>query len=113
MEDLGSKEPITGQFTSHLNTLTGFLTLVRKHYNRKHNRRLNCVFQNNCDYLGADKKDLHRHYWVSHKEYARANKIPDPSGTCKACGNYFSRKDRIPRHLSRSLSCRVKLGLKK
>ncbi|RKK79872.1 hypothetical protein BFJ69_g4689 [Fusarium oxysporum] len=85
----------------------------RKHYNRKHNRRLNCVFQNNCDYLGADKKDLHRHYWVSHKEYARANKIPDPSGTCKACGNYFSRKDHIPRHLSRSLSCRVKLGLKK
>ncbi|KAL7768275.1 hypothetical protein ACKLNR_002576 [Fusarium oxysporum f. sp. zingiberi] len=85
----------------------------RKHYNRKHNRRLNCVFQNNCDYLGADKKELHRHYWVSHKEYARANKIPDPSGTCKACGEYFSRKDRIPRHLSRSLSCRVKLGLKK
>ncbi|KLP15232.1 uncharacterized protein LW94_2189 [Fusarium fujikuroi] len=85
----------------------------RKHYNRKHNRRLNCVFQNDCDYLGADKKELHRHYWVSHKEYARANKIPDPSGTCEACGKYFSRKDRIPRHLSRSLSCRIKLGLKK
>ncbi|QGI64204.1 hypothetical protein CEK26_008158 [Fusarium fujikuroi] len=85
----------------------------RKHYNRKHNRRLNCVFQNDCDYLGADKKELHRHYWVSHKEYARANQIPDPSGTCEACGKYFSRKDRIPRHLSRSLSCRIKLGLKK
>lgn len=99
--------------SSSLSTVTGLLTFIRKHYNRKHNRRLNCVFQNDCDYLGADKKELHRHYWVSHKEYARVNKIPDPSGTCEACGKYFSRKDRIPRHLSRSLSCRIKLGLKK
>ncbi|KAF4419132.1 hypothetical protein F53441_14445 [Fusarium austroafricanum] len=35
-----------------------------KHYNRKHNRRFRCVFYNDCEYAGADNRELHRHYWV-------------------------------------------------
>jgi hypothetical protein len=83
-----------------------------KHYNRCHNRRFGCEVYESCQYYAGERKDLHRHIWVYHEEYAKGNNIPDPRGECQACGKSFSRKDRISRHLSRSPSCREKLRLK-
>ncbi|XEV00890.1 hypothetical protein FSHL1_006177 [Fusarium sambucinum] len=79
-----------------------------KHWNRVHNLRYNCE---HCVFAGADKKELHRHYWSSHKDWAKANNIPEQSGKCQGCGKSFTRKDRIRRHLERSPLCREKLGL--
>ncbi|UZP36356.1 hypothetical protein NXS19_004172 [Fusarium pseudograminearum] len=83
-------------------------THYNKHYNRVHNLRYKCE---SCAFAGADKKELHRHYWVSHRDWAEANNIPDISGNCKGCGRTFRRKDRIRLHLKRYPSCREKLGL--
>ncbi|CAF3519953.1 unnamed protein product [Fusarium graminearum] len=83
-------------------------THYNKHYNRVHNLRYKCE---SCAFAGADKKELHRHYWVFHRDWAEANNIPDISGKCKGCGRTFRRKDRIRLHLRRYPSCREKLGL--
>ncbi|KAH8589270.1 hypothetical protein B0O99DRAFT_600067 [Bisporella sp. PMI_857] len=45
----------------------------------------------------AEKKDLHRHYWVHHPEYARENGIPKEEKTCPDCG-HTGRSDNIKRH---------------
>ncbi|KAH7003153.1 hypothetical protein EDB82DRAFT_6728 [Fusarium venenatum] len=79
-----------------------------KHWNRVHNLRYECE---HCVFTGADKKELHRHYWSSHKDWAKTNNIPKQGGNCKSCGKYFTRKDHIPRHLKRYPLCREKLGL--
>ncbi|KAG5658109.1 hypothetical protein KAF25_007060 [Fusarium avenaceum] len=82
-----------------------------KHYNRCHNRRFKCAFYEDCQYGAGEPKDLNRHYWVHHKEYAKENNIPSPHGKCLACGESFGRKDHVRRHLSRFPSCREKLAL--
>lgn len=91
--------PVLSTSPNHVNS---------KHYNRVHNLRYKCE---SCAFARADKKELHRHYWVSHRDWAEANNIPDISGKCKGCGRTFGRKDRIRLHLKRYPSCREKLGL--
>ncbi|RSL73200.1 hypothetical protein CEP54_000323 [Fusarium duplospermum] len=82
-----------------------------KHNNLVHNHRFPCLFYETCGKVLADNKALIRHYWVHHERYAQENGLPSLGGECEACGQKFSRKDRIPRHLERFPACREKLGL--
>ncbi|KAM5380898.1 hypothetical protein ACJZ2D_003207 [Fusarium nematophilum] len=83
----------------------------RKHNWSVHNRRFECEANEYCVYMGADKREMERHYWSNHREYARENNVKDVSGSCEACGKTYGRKDRVGRHLKKSPACRRKLGL--
>jgi hypothetical protein len=49
-----------------------------------------------CNYV-APRRDLNRHLWTNHSDYARENGIPKEEDICEQCG-YRSRKDRVKRH---------------
>lgn len=46
------------------------------------------------------KRDLRRHIWIKHKDYAIEQKVPVESKTCDLCG-MVSRKDNLKRHLKK------------
>ncbi|KAL7818013.1 hypothetical protein V8C44DRAFT_210478 [Trichoderma aethiopicum] len=82
----------------------------KKHL-RTHDPQLPCeaepLGKRHCTKKFADKKGRDRHYWVSHKGYARKQKIPKPDSRCENCKTKFSRKDNGTRHLNRFPECRA------
>lgn len=82
----------------------------KKHL-RTHDPQLPCeaepLGKRHCTKKFADKKGRDRHYWVSHKAYARKQKIPRPDSRCENCKTKFSRKDNGTRHLNRFPECRA------
>ncbi|KAK3997839.1 hypothetical protein QBC44DRAFT_46142 [Cladorrhinum sp. PSN332] len=48
----------------------------------------------------AERKDLHRHYWTNHPDYARGNNIPNDRMECPFC-TYKSRSDNVLRHIEK------------
>ncbi|KAK0610634.1 hypothetical protein B0T17DRAFT_120186 [Bombardia bombarda] len=65
-----------------------------------------CIADHRCSKRYPHPKELRKHYWSRHKDYARdpKNNVPDISGKCSNCGKRFSRKDNITpgRHRCRS-----------
>ena len=55
-----------------------------------------------CPVCGAQKaalRDLHRHIWTDHKDYAARENIPSESRQCPVAGcTYTGRKDNLARH---------------
>ncbi|KAK4167029.1 hypothetical protein QBC43DRAFT_12364 [Cladorrhinum sp. PSN259] len=76
------------------------------HINRKHmhnhSKRRKCPLaaEEGCQWKGgAENKDLHRHLWSHHNNYARANNIPKDEEICDYPGcDYKGRKDNVKRH---------------
>lgn len=69
-----------------------------------HNKRVPCEADSPerkrlCFELFADNKARNRHYWVSHKEYAKEHNIPNEKCYCKPCKTSFSRRDFLWRHV--------------
>ncbi len=69
--------------------------IISKHLN-KHNKPNKCEL---CTYEAAANKELNRHYWVYHKEYAKKKTIPSYQAQCESCGSNF-RIDNLKRHQS-------------
>lgn len=67
-----------------------------------------------CYELFADNKARNRHYWVSHKEYAKEQNIPNERCFCEPCEKSFSRRDNFQRHVDKhhSTESNVKKGKK-
>lgn len=53
-----------------------------------------------CQYRSGSQKGLNRHYWSTHKEYAKRNNIPKEEDECESC-EYTGRKDNVKRHKDR------------
>lgn len=70
---------------------------------RRRNRDLPCEAEPRetklCFKLFADDKERRRHYWVSHKEYAKEQGIEDTKSECKFCGMKFLRRDNLKKHI--------------
>ncbi|VBB80965.1 Putative protein of unknown function [Podospora comata] len=68
-----------------------------KHMNN-HTKRRQCPFLD-CKGGGAETKDLNRHLWTHHPEYASAENIPKDEEWCgfQGCG-YHGRRDNLKRH---------------
>lgn len=81
----------------------------RKHLQR-HDPQLLCEAEHPeeklCFEVFADDKGRNRHYWVSHKDYAKKQNIPETDCCCEHCKKTFSRKDNLKRHLDRFAKCR-------
>lgn len=79
---------------------TNLQFLNRKHLNT-HNKQVPCEagIPGGCSERFADNKARNRHYWVSHKKYAKENNIPNEKCFCEPCGKSFSRRDNFRRHV--------------
>ncbi|KAK4464422.1 hypothetical protein QBC42DRAFT_45754 [Cladorrhinum samala] len=51
-----------------------------------------------CPGVGGELKDLYRHLWVRHPDFARENNIPQERGRCEVCGYSSIRLDNLVRH---------------
>jgi len=70
-------------------------------HQRNHSRPISCQFCPRSEFKGvAQNKDLYRHYWIKHPEWAAANNIPKEEATCPRCGK-TKRSDNIKRHRER------------
>jgi len=69
---------------------------LRKH-ERIHSKPCKCSL---CSYSTAQRKDLDRHYWTTHENYAREHNIPDDKIGCPYCRER-GRSDNIRRHIRR------------
>ncbi|KAK4173524.1 hypothetical protein QBC36DRAFT_55646 [Triangularia setosa] len=68
-----------------------------KHMNN-HTKRRKCPIKD-CDGGGAETKDLHRHLWAKHSDYAREKNIPRVEQPCGWPGcDYHGRTDNLKRH---------------
>ncbi|CZR61728.1 uncharacterized protein PAC_11625 [Phialocephala subalpina] len=70
--------------------------IARKH-EHVHTKPRQCHL---CPFATAERKDLHRHFWAHHEEYAQANSTPDDRRVCPDCGQR-SRSDNLSRHKRR------------
>lgn len=94
LSEIGSA---SGQFQcTYCNKTYTAQYMLTKH-KRTHTKPLQC---NLCSFATAEKKDLHRHFWSKHKEYALANNTPRDRGVCPDCG-HRSRSDNLSRHKRR------------
>lgn len=50
-----------------------------------------------CDKMHRTKRNLTRHLWTNHREYARQNGIPTEDEICQVCGSTM-RRDNLRRH---------------
>lgn len=72
---------------------------LTKHILRKHEKPHGCKASDHCDHRTAEPRDMNRHYWSTHKEYARRHNIPgDEEYPCSKCGEIFTRADNLKRH---------------
>jgi len=69
---------------------------LRKHEN-VHKKPYQCHL---CHTATAERKDLHRHFWAHHEDYARANGIREDIRVCPDCG-LRTRSDNMSRHRRR------------
>jgi hypothetical protein len=89
---------LTSVFLANRLQIRALLTIYRKH-EHIHTRPLQCHL---CEspFRAAERKDLNRHFWVWHKEYARENGIPSDNVECPDCGEE-TRSDNLKRHKTR------------
>lgn len=71
------------------------LTFFYRKHMLTHTRPYDCPL---CDSATAARKDLHRHFWVSHPRYAKENNIPNDKMVCPYCQKE-SRSDNLKRHI--------------
>ncbi|KAH7407650.1 hypothetical protein BKA64DRAFT_426768 [Cadophora sp. MPI-SDFR-AT-0126] len=69
---------------------------LNKHL-RIHTRPLQCELCPQDIIRFAERKDLDRHYWSTHRTYAQDNNIPRDSKACPDC-DYVGRSDNVRRH---------------
>ncbi|KAL7905407.1 hypothetical protein GGI35DRAFT_136931 [Trichoderma velutinum] len=87
----------------------------KKHL-KTHNKRVPCEAdppgRKLCPKLFAEPRDRNRHYWVSHKEYAKEHNIPKETCFCEPCQKSFARRDFLWRHIKKfhSKESEVKKG---
>ncbi|CAH0023832.1 unnamed protein product [Clonostachys rhizophaga] len=58
-----------------------------------------------CDKSTGSTKELNEHYYVFHKEWAKANGIPDPRRRCMVCSTILPKAGSIKKHLKTSPDC--------
>jgi hypothetical protein len=68
----------------------------RKHMH-KHEKPIKCPVRG-CQHADAENRDLNRHCWTYHKEYAKKKDLPKVDALCESCGKHFTRKDNLKRH---------------
>ncbi|KAK0710561.1 hypothetical protein B0T21DRAFT_268771, partial [Apiosordaria backusii] len=69
-----------------------------EYHDNNHTKRRKCPIET-CEGGGAESKDLHRHIWAHHSDYARENNIPKVDDMCGFPGcEYHGRKDNLKRH---------------
>lgn len=93
-----SQEPVEGRFSNEVfqcercqKTFPKQFELTKHELN--HSKPEKCDL---CSHEVARPKDLNRHYWVKHQEYAEEKKIPKDQKKCE-CG-YKGRSDHVTRH---------------
>ncbi|CAH0053685.1 unnamed protein product [Clonostachys solani] len=64
----------------------------------------------NCDGSFPSVKELNEHYYVYHKEWAKANGIPDPRRRCMACGRVLPKGGSIKKHVKAHPECHELVG---
>ena len=69
----------------------------QKHY-RTHCKPVRCPFPS-CEKRQAEPCDMERHVWSYHKNWAVENGYRDLSGACERCGQKFTRRDNINKHI--------------
>ncbi|KAK4464423.1 hypothetical protein QBC42DRAFT_45780 [Cladorrhinum samala] len=63
-----------------------------------HTRRRRCPIRG-CQAGSGETRDLNRHLWTNHREYARENNVPKEEIPCDFPGcDYKGRKDNVKRH---------------
>ena len=72
------------------------LKIIRKH-EHTHTKPQKCHL---CSTATAERKDLNRHYWVHHKQYARGETLRPVTVACHDCGEE-TRSDNLTRHRRR------------
>ncbi|KAK4211364.1 hypothetical protein QBC37DRAFT_14418 [Rhypophila decipiens] len=75
--------------------------LKRHRKTKRHNPPIPCAADPECANRQAQRRDMNRHYWTSHKKWAAENNIPELKEDCEACGKTFARKDFLKRHLDK------------
>lgn len=63
---------------------------------KKHTRPLHCE---KCPAAVAERRDLIRHYWTYHQDYARKHGFQSERSECAVCHRKFTRKDNLTRHV--------------
>jgi len=66
-------------------------------HERTHTRPQRCEL---CGDAKAERKDLYRHFWAHHKDYAQEENIPNDIIACPHCGEE-TRSDNLKRHMFR------------
>ncbi|PMD17210.1 hypothetical protein NA56DRAFT_752560 [Hyaloscypha hepaticicola] len=87
---------------SNFQCTTCFKVFPKQHkltkHEKIHTKPLLCHLCPDGDYGGAaERKELNRHFWVYHAEYAESHNIPKEWGTCDDCGKEC-RSDNLTRH---------------
>jgi len=95
-QDLYSAIFVDVSFLANLTETGSAYQIVRKH-EHIHTRPLRCQL---CGVAKAERKDLNRHLWVHHKDFARKNNIPSDMIACPDCGEQ-TRSDNLKRHRTR------------
>jgi hypothetical protein len=95
------------QLTSHdgfrwvlipiLNILSRTQLNINRHHKRVHTKPLGCPLCPKADYSAAQKREVNRHLWAKHPDYAQSNNIPRERATCLEC-EYEGRRDNVRRH---------------
>jgi hypothetical protein len=65
---------------------------------RRHELPEGCQADAHCGHRTAELRDMHRHYWVSHRSYAIANDIQEENANCPKCPRTFTRRDNMLKH---------------
>jgi hypothetical protein len=90
---------LTSVFLANRLQTRALLTIYRKH-EHVHTKPLECHLCVDRPFGAAERKDLNRHFWVWHREYARENGIPSDHVECPECGEE-TRSDNLKRHMTR------------
>jgi len=62
-----------------------------------HTKRRKCPIKD-CRYRGAaEYKDIYRHLWAHHENYAREHGVKRDLDRCEVC-DYYGRRDNVKRH---------------
>jgi hypothetical protein len=70
-------------------------------HKRAHDKPFCCEADENCLFRAAWRRDLNRHYYVTHYEYGKERGI-FKDVTCGTCGRKFMRRDHLTRHQRRA-----------
>jgi uncharacterized C2H2 Zn-finger protein len=66
---------------------------------RDHDKPVQCP-REGCNHRAAWNKDINRHVWSHHADWARARNWPSQEKTCDICGMVLGRGDVAKRHMA-------------